>query len=56
MEIPLDEMRKIEPGINASIYSVLSVENSVASRTSYGGTAPSNVKKAIKEAYKKWNV
>jgi len=55
-EVPLEEMRKIEPGINAHVYGVLSIENSVASRTSFGGTAPANVKKAIKEAHKKWGV
>lgn len=55
-EIPLEDMRAVEPGINAHIYGVLSVENSVSSRTSYGGTAPGNVKKAVKEAAKKWGV
>lgn len=53
-EIPLEDMRKIEPGITADIYGVLSVENSVASRKSFGGTAPANVKKAAKEATKRW--
>jgi len=43
-EIPLEDMQKIEAGITADIYSVLSAENSVNSRTSYGGTAPDNVK------------
>ena len=41
--VPLAEMQAIEPGITAAIYDVLSVEASVASRTSYGGTAPANV-------------
>lgn len=53
-EVPLEDMKKIESGITASIYGVLSVENSVASRKSYGGTAPENVRKAVKEAHKKW--
>jgi argininosuccinate lyase len=43
-QVPLDEMQKIEAGITEDIFSVLSVENSVASRNSYGGTAPSNVR------------
>ncbi len=55
-DVPLEEMRKIEPGITANIYGVLSVENSVASRTSFGGTAPDNVKKAVKEARRRWGV
>lgn len=55
-EIPLEDMKKIEPGITAGVYGVLSIENSVASRTSFGGTAPSNVKKAIKDSQKKWGI
>ena len=35
-----------EPGITAEIFEVLSVENSVRSRTSFGGTAPDNVRAA----------
>ncbi|MFQ5625305.1 MAG: argininosuccinate lyase [Methyloligellaceae bacterium] len=44
-EVPLDEMQNIESGITDDIFTVLSVENSVESRKSYGGTAPSNVRK-----------
>jgi len=36
-------MRKVEPGITAEVFSVLTVDASVASRTSFGGTAPANV-------------
>ncbi|MHA1165005.1 MAG: argininosuccinate lyase [Alphaproteobacteria bacterium] len=43
-QVPLGEMQKSEPGITEDVFSVLSVENSVASRKSYGGTAPSNVR------------
>jgi len=42
--LPLEAMQAIEPRITADVYSVLSVENSVRSRTSYGGTAPHNVR------------
>src|SRR5216683_2691231 len=42
-ELPLKEMQAIEPKITAEALSVLSVEASVKSRTSYGGTAPKNV-------------
>jgi len=42
-ELALSDMQKIEPGITNDVYSVLSLENSVNSRTSYGGTAPVNV-------------
>jgi argininosuccinate lyase len=36
-------MQAIEPKITAEVMAVLSVEASVKSRTSYGGTAPKNV-------------
>ena len=41
--LSLAEMQAEEPGITADVFSVLTVEASVASRTSYGGTAPENV-------------
>jgi argininosuccinate lyase len=36
-------MQSVEPRITAALYDVLTVDASVASRLSYGGTAPSNV-------------
>jgi argininosuccinate lyase len=36
-------MQAVEPGITQDVFGVLTVEASVASRTSYGGTAPANV-------------
>jgi argininosuccinate lyase len=44
-EVPLEEMQRIEPRITKDVYSVLGVENSVKSRSSFGGTAPQNVRK-----------
>jgi len=41
--LSLAEMQGVEVGITADVFSVLTVEASVASRTSYGGTAPANV-------------
>jgi argininosuccinate lyase len=41
--LTLAEMQAEEPGITAAIFDVLTVDASVASRTSYGGTAPVNV-------------
>ncbi len=41
--LTLAEMRAEEPGITADIFTVLTVDASVASRTSYGGTAPARV-------------
>ena len=42
-ELPLKAMQEVEPKITADALRVLSVEASVKSRTSYGGTAPKNV-------------
>jgi argininosuccinate lyase len=42
--VPLDTMQSIEPRINDGIFEVLSVDRSVKSRTSQGGTAPKNVR------------
>ena len=52
-ELTLDELRAIEPRITNDVFAVLSVESSVASRTSSGGTAPRRVREAIKRARKK---
>ncbi len=46
--LPLDVMQSVHPAISKAVYDVLSVEASVASRTSEGGTAPENVRKAAK--------
>lgn len=44
-ELPLQAMQGVEARITKGVFSVLSVENSVDSRRSYGGTAPHNVQK-----------
>jgi argininosuccinate lyase len=44
-ELPLVAMQAIEPRISKEVYVVLSVDSSVRSRTSYGGTAPRNVRR-----------
>jgi argininosuccinate lyase len=43
-KLPLAAMQAIEPRITAEALAVLSVQSSVASRTSFGGTAPKNVR------------
>jgi argininosuccinate lyase len=50
-DIPLQELQAIEPGITAEVYSVLTPSASVASRMSYGGTAPVRVREQIA----RWN-
>ena len=47
-QLPLKDMQAIEPRITAEVLRVLSVESSVKSRTSYGGTAPKNVRAQAK--------
>jgi argininosuccinate lyase len=46
-DLALDDMQKIHGEITQAVYSVLGVHNSVASRTSHGGTAPDNVRAQI---------
>ena len=52
-KLPLAAMRKIEPGITKAVFNVLSVERSVASRTSFGGTAAANVRREAAKWQKK---
>ncbi|HXL70987.1 MAG TPA: argininosuccinate lyase [Rhizomicrobium sp.] len=46
-KVPLAEMQKIEPGIMQGVFSVLTLEASVNSRMSLGGTAPARVKEQL---------
>jgi argininosuccinate lyase len=46
-DLSLSQMQSVESGITDDIYKVLGVQNSVASRVSYGGTAPSRVREQI---------
>jgi argininosuccinate lyase len=41
--LPLSAMQAIEPRVTEEVFTVLSVDRSVKSRTSFGGTAPANV-------------
>jgi argininosuccinate lyase len=53
-DLPLAEMRQAEPRITQEVYDVLTVENSVKSRTSFGGTAPENVRAAAAAARRRF--
>jgi argininosuccinate lyase len=46
-DLPLEDMTGVEPRITGAVYDVLGVHNSVASRTSYGGTAPAQVRAQV---------
>ncbi len=48
--LSLDDMRVIEPRVTADVFGVLTPARSAASRTSYGGTAPTQVRKQIARA------
>jgi argininosuccinate lyase len=54
--LPLEEMQAIEPRIGADALRVLSVKNAVKTRTSFGGTAPRNVRAQAKRWLKKLRV
>lgn len=49
-ELALSDMQGVEPGITEAVYDVLTVDASVQSRTSYGGTAPVNVRSQVVRA------
>lgn len=42
-DLSLAQMQSVEPRITTEVFSVLGVDQSVRSRTSYGGTSPANV-------------
>jgi argininosuccinate lyase len=52
-KLSLADMQGIEPRITDEVFGVLGVEKSVRSRTSYGGTAPANVRKEAKRWLKR---
>jgi argininosuccinate lyase len=53
-ELPIAEMRRVEKRITPAIFDVLTVERSVASRKSFGGTAPANVARAAAAARRRF--
>ena len=48
--LPLAEFQAVEPAITEEVFTVLSLDRAVESRTSYGGTAPSRVREAVAAA------
>jgi argininosuccinate lyase len=49
-QLSLDELRRFSPGIGKDVYGVLTLEGSVAARSHIGGTAPAQVRAAIRRA------
>ena len=48
-QLPLAELQSLEPGMTEAVYKVLTPEASCASRQSFGGTAPEQVRARIAE-------
>jgi len=46
--LPLADLQTLHPSITDDVFSVLSVQNSVKSRKSFGGTAPQEVRRQIR--------
>ena len=51
----MEEFKLVEPKISRDVFNYISIENSVSSKNSYGGTNINQVIKAIKRAKKKSN-
>ncbi len=49
-KLTIKDLKMIDPRIDERVYAALSVEASVAARTSHGGTAPDEVRKRVAEA------
>jgi argininosuccinate lyase len=47
-KLALEDLQSIHSSITKDVFSVLSVQNSVKSRTSFGGTAPNEVRRQIR--------
>ena len=54
--VPLADMQAIEPMITEEVFDILKVENAVAARRSFGGTAPAEVSARIAEAKKRFHI
>ena len=52
-KVTLAQMREIEPRMTEEVFNVLGVERSVRSRSSYGGTAPANVRREARRWIKR---
>jgi argininosuccinate lyase len=53
-DMPLAELQAVEKAITPAVYEVLGVDRSVASRTSFGGTAPERVRAAAATARRRF--
>ncbi len=49
-DLPLVDFQSLEPRITADVFKILTIDASVASRTSFGGAAPANVREQVERA------
>ncbi|MBL7372884.1 argininosuccinate lyase, partial [Escherichia coli] len=52
-QLSITQLKEIDTRIDDRVYDVLSVDASVSSRTSFGGTSPGRVREAIAAARKR---
>jgi argininosuccinate lyase len=52
-KLPLSDLKAVDKRITEQVFAALDVAGSVKSRTSYGGTAPGNVKREAKRWIKR---
>jgi argininosuccinate lyase len=55
-DLDLPTMQAVDARIDSAVYDVLTVDRAVASRTSLGGTAPANVRRAAAEARERFQL
>ncbi len=55
-DLSLEDLQDIDSRITEGVYKVLGMENSVNSRTSYGGTSPTNVREQITSVKKRFGL
>ena len=47
IDLPLEEFQALDSSLDNTVYEVLGVENAIAAFSSYGSTAPDEVKRQI---------
>ena len=55
-ELSLDDLKKVDPKINKKVLKILSPENSIESRNSFGGTASKEINRQIRFWKRRLNV
>ena len=54
--VPLEDMQAVEPMITEAVLPILKVDNAVAARRSFGGTAPDEIRARIADAKKRFHL